>query len=356
MDGFILDKGFQVYLTDYSLGKKFLNYSNLNFCFFKPGAKIYKNSNFYHISDPLKNPQELHKTLFSPLASFSDKLKILYLKNLLSKFDNDDFLNDKDMSTKEYLKKFGFSLKFINDFFVPFFGGVFLENELTTSSSFFKFVFSKFSNGNVVIPKKGMQEIPNQLYNNISDEKVILNTKVVSLDNNKAIINDGTFIEFKKLVLAGDINDVSPKMIKYNSVKCFYFVCDEKISNDKYIHLFPEDDLINNVVFINNISPSYAPNDVSLLSISLIGNFLKTENLIKIIQNKISKIYRINLNKIHFLKKYQIDKALPHQSKGYYERNIKPSRDYFFSGDHTTHSSIEGAMLSGKRIADRLIN
>ena len=63
-----------------------------------------------------------------------------------------------------------------------------------------------------------------------------------------------------------------------------------------------------------------------------------------------------DINNFKDAKKYEIDKALPHQSIGYFERSFKPSKHYFFSGDHTTHSSIEGAMLSGKRIADRLIN
>ena len=71
-NGFIFDKGFQVYLTEYSLGKLFLNYSDLELCAFEPGAKIYKNSTFYLISDPLKNPSEFYKTFFSPLANLSD--------------------------------------------------------------------------------------------------------------------------------------------------------------------------------------------------------------------------------------------------------------------------------------------
>ena len=139
-------------------------------------------------------------------------------------------------------------------------------------------------------------------------------------------------------------------------MKCLYFVCNEKISNDRYIHLFPEDDLINNIVLINNISSHYAPKDVSLLSISLIGNILSSKTLIKTIQKKISKIYKIDINKIDFLKEYQIDKALPYQSKGYFKKNVTLNKNYLFAGDHTTHSSIEGAMLSGKRVAENLIN
>lgn len=355
-NGFIFDKGFQVYLTEYSLGKLFLNYSDLKLCAFEPGAKIYKNSTFYLISDPLKNPSEFYKTFFSPLANLSDKFRILFLKIFLSQFDNNEIINDKDITTKEYLREFGFSIRFIDDFFVPFFGGVFLEKDLSTSSSFFKFVFSKFSNGNVVIPKKGMQEIPNQLYSNIGYEKVILNTKITSLKDNKIQTENGDLIHFNKLVLAGNINQIYSHKIKYNSVKCLYFVCNEKISNDRYIHLFPEDDLINNIVLINNISSDYAPKDVSLLSISLIGNILTSKTLIKTIQKKISKIYKIDIDKIDFLKEYQIDNALPYQSKGYFKKNVTFNKNYLFAGDHTTHSSIEGAMLSGKRVAENLIN
>jgi len=328
----------------------------LKFCYFQPGAKIFKNSKFYQISDPLKNPSEFHKTLFSPLATISDKLKIIYLKQILSNFDSNDILNDIDISTKNYLSEFGFSKKFIKFFFQPFFGGIFLERELSTSSSFFKFVFSKFSNGNVVIPKQGIQEIPNQLFKNINNEKVLFNKKVTLLDKDKVFFENGTSIQFNKLVLAGDTNLVNESSINYHSVKCFYFSFNEKLSSDKYIHLFPEDNLINNVVFISDISPDYAPLDHSLLSVTLIGNFIKTDNLIKVIQKKLSYFYKINLRKIKFLKEYQIEKALPVQPMGCFNKKNESSKNIFMAGDHTTHSSIEGAFLSGKKIAEKLLN
>ncbi len=44
-----------------------------------------------------------------------------------------------------------------------FFGGVFLERELVTSSRFFEFLFRMFSAGDTAVPAAGMQQIPLQL-------------------------------------------------------------------------------------------------------------------------------------------------------------------------------------------------
>ena len=156
-NGYIFDHGFQVYNTAYKFGKVVLDYEKLKLCSFKPGAKIYQGSKFQTISDPFRDFGKLYETLISPISNLSDKLKILQLKIKLRNYDlaKDDGL---DCTTLEFLNNYGFSKYFIENFFNPFFGGVFLEKKLNTSAKFFKFVFSQFNNGTVCVPKKGMQK------------------------------------------------------------------------------------------------------------------------------------------------------------------------------------------------------
>ena len=50
-------------------------------------------------------------------------------------------MSREGVATYDFLKNYGFSDKIIDVFFRPFFGGVFLEEELLTSSNFFLFTF-----------------------------------------------------------------------------------------------------------------------------------------------------------------------------------------------------------------------
>ena len=51
----------------------------------------------------------------------------------------------------------------IDRFFRPFLSGVFLEDDLETSSRFFDLVWRSFVRGSQCVPAAGMQAIPAQL-------------------------------------------------------------------------------------------------------------------------------------------------------------------------------------------------
>ena len=163
--GYLLDHGFQVLLTEYPEAKKLLNYNQLHLKAFDPGAIILNQKGITEIGDPLRKPSTLVQTLISPVGSIFDKLKMLGLKLKLAGTSIEQIFEKKEITTWQYLKQVGFSEKMLNQFFKPFMTGIFLENELTTSSRMFEFVFKMFSEGDTAIPAKGMAEIPKQLAN-----------------------------------------------------------------------------------------------------------------------------------------------------------------------------------------------
>lgn len=55
LDGFILDRGFQVFLTAYPEAAKMLDYKSLDLRPFFSGALIYENGRFQRLADPFNN-------------------------------------------------------------------------------------------------------------------------------------------------------------------------------------------------------------------------------------------------------------------------------------------------------------
>ena len=153
VNNYILDQGFQVLLSAYPAAKKYLNYKSLDLQELLPGATIYKEGKAQSIGDPLRSFSFLFPTLFSSIGHFSDKLKILKLNSILKKKKTADIFKEKEKTTLQYLQDFGFSEDIINNFFKPFFTGIFLEPNLETSSRMFEFVYKMFGNGLAVIPK-----------------------------------------------------------------------------------------------------------------------------------------------------------------------------------------------------------
>src|SRR3712207_4523988 len=78
-DGFLLDRGFQVYFTAYPAARRHLDHAALDLRAFDLGAIVRQGREARVLSDPLRDPKALVPSLFSDAATFSDKLRTLRL-------------------------------------------------------------------------------------------------------------------------------------------------------------------------------------------------------------------------------------------------------------------------------------
>lgn len=76
VEGFILDKGFQVFIDSYPESKQIFDYKKLQLKPFNAGALIRFNGTFHLVADPLRQPQKAWQVVQSPIGSFTDKLKV----------------------------------------------------------------------------------------------------------------------------------------------------------------------------------------------------------------------------------------------------------------------------------------
>ena len=353
---YIFDVGFQVYNTAYKESSRFLDLKNIDLQLFKPGSIIHDGKKFHMVSDPFRDPKNLFSSLFSSLSNFSDKLKVLLLIFELSNYriENDTSL---DVTTLDYLKQRKFSEKFIELFFYPFFSGIFLEKDLNTSSKFFKYVFSNFSKGMACIPKNGMQKIPDSISNNINGKNILFDHALIKVGDSKILsFSNNIDIKADNIVFTGG----SEKFIKkeaavYNSVCNLYFVTDIDIINGKYIHLFPKDDLINNIAILNKVSPSYCASN-NLLSISILGDYSTLDIPVNTIKKRLSNYFGGSESNYDLVKRFDIKRATINQNKDFFKRRNSFLDDgIIVSGQNTVNGSIEGAICSGLNASNYII-
>ena len=356
-NGNIYDIGFQVFNTAYQNTIRLFDENEIKLRMFKPGAIIHDGSSFKLISDPLRDPKKLFVSLFSSLSSFKDKLRVL---SLIFDLSNYDIQKDKseDMTTIDFLKKRKFSEKFIELFFNPFFAGIFLEKELKTSSKFFKYVFSNFSKGLACIPQNGMQTIPDLIAKNINSDRVLFNQSLEKIEIGKALIfNNGLSLQASNIVLTGGSHEkIGLNPVKYNSVENLYFVSDIDIKNGKYIHLFPKDNIINNIAVLNKISKHYCKSN-NLLSISIIGHNSKDKLDIVLIKKRLSNYFGGKESNYDYVKNFSIKNATIMQRNNFFQSNSQPTPNGFIiAGDHSFYGSIEGAVLSGIKASEKVLS
>ncbi len=362
-DGFILDRGFQVLLTAYPEAKEFLNYKKLDLKTFKPGALVLDNGYKYQVGDPSREPLLLFQTLFSPLGNFKDKIKLLLLKLELTFTATADIFKKEETDTLSYLKQKGFSEKFIQKFFIPFFSGIFLENKLTTSSRMFEFVFKMFSQGAAAVPAKGMGMISEQLADCIGKDELILNERVININDNYADVASGKKFHFKAILIATEAINIPTdhqQITESKSAITYYFISPHKTTFiDRIVLNANADQLINNISFMDHISAEYAPKNQSLIAVSIREkNILENSNVEDRVRNELIKFYPESTS-WKLLAKYQIPYALPNNKS---VRNMVESyqmgtqENCYICGDHLLNGSINAAMKSGKEAALEIIN
>ena len=364
VDGFLLDRGFQVLLTAYPETKRFLDYKALELCKFDPGALILNNNGITQIGDPIRQPGSLVSTLLSSAGTFLDKLRMLRLKLKLARKSIDDIFSEKEFTTMAYLKNMGFSQRIISQFFRPFMTGIFLENKLSTSSRMFEFVFKMFSEGDAAIPARGMGMISLQLAQGLSPNEIVFNETVTIIEGNQVKTSSGSTYQAAYILIATDqLHLPAPHQqvdTSYHSVTNMYFTAGRKPFTMPLITLNASPDrIVNNIAVMNQISPHYSANGDALISLTLVGDHSKqnTAKLQAIVIDELQFWYPDAVNWKH-LKTYHIGYALPDDDHVINEPEYKAMRlnaQCFVCGDHLMNGSINAAMKSGRLAAEAII-
>lgn len=356
-----LDYGFQVLLGAYPYAQKYLDYDQLNLQELLPGAKIFKDKPSL-FGDPLRNLSFLWPVITSLNATIKDKWLIFKLQKELKKQSFEAIFEKKETSTYDYLKGYGFSEIVIQNFFKPFYSGIFLENNLSSSSRMFEFVFKCFAQGKAFIPKDGIQAIPDQLYKSLKNTTIHFNVKIDKVENNKLFMNGLASIDSDYIIIATEPNELVLNLrnqeLVWNTCDCLYFEVDQLIDNRAIIGLIASDtSLINNVFFPQTVN-TRSRGEKELLSATVVKEHdFSDADLISKVTSDLKEFCKIESFK--FLKHYKISKALPILDGIQYDipsSETQLTEHVFLAGDHLLNPSLNAAIISGERAAKAVIS
>ncbi|MFG0274895.1 MAG: NAD(P)/FAD-dependent oxidoreductase [Phycisphaerales bacterium] len=355
VDGFTLDRGFQVLLDAYPESRDLLDCDALDLRPFRAGAMVRFGGKWHDLADPMREGWGAAvRGAFSPIATIADAFRVLSLRKRVMRTSADDLLaQPTDRPTIEHLRALGFSERIIERFFRPFLGGIYLERELATSSRFFEFVFRMFSEGRACVPARGMQAIPEQLAARLPEGMVRLRTPVESLDE----LSAGT------VVIATDfaaearlLRHDSPT--KWNATCCLHYAMDAPPIDRPTLLLDSEGrGPINNACVISNVAPGYAPAGKALLSVSVVGDSPDDEHMLEgRVRAQLRDWFGERASAWRCLGFRRIRHALPALPAGDDARPGVRVRDGLYRcGDWLETPSTNGALKSGRLAAEAVL-
>lgn len=359
LDGFRLDHGFQVLLTAYPALRGWIDLDELQLSRFLPGAQIRHSGQFHRLADPLRAPRHLLATLRAPMATLRDRWLVARLSSYVWRASLDELWASPETSTAEWLRAFGFSQRMIDGFFRPFFGGIFLERELATSSRQFLFVYKMFAQGEAALPQRGMQAIPEQLAASLDPDRIEVGAPVQDVDENGRIqLADGRTRDAQAVVVATDqptaarlLGEAPP--CESQATTCFYFALEALPVDGRWLLLDADGTgPINNLCFPSAIAPSYAPANRHLASVTVLG---RSANRLNEVRTQLAAWFGPPATNWAHLGTYEVEHALPVvQDIGAGSRFTRYSDAIYVCGDHQAMPSLNGAIESGRAAAQAI--
>jgi phytoene dehydrogenase-like protein len=405
--GFVLDRGFAVFIEEYPTAKQVLDYSALELAPFLPGAliKLPNRASLARVADPLRIPADLFTAILAPVGSLLDKIKVLPLIYHVRTSSIQALFEEEETTTKTALTdRWGFSDDFLESFFEPFLEGIYLAPLAEQSSRMFSFVFKMFSEGAATLPKGGMGAVVQQLGDKaaaagveVRTEQPVQSVKAIPGDDEEATISylvktsDGNSqIQAQSVVVATDgviaqelisqlegfesLQDI-PSVPQRSVGSLYYSFKGEApvqdpililngISGERGTTSHP----INNICFPSVVSPSYAPIGYSLCSVTVLTPAMEAfqgddEGLDQAVRQQLASWFSDQGDAILGDWKlegiYRIPKAQPGQLKGPFPANENGGRpctsfrgkplpsNIFVCGDHMATATLNGALESG---------
>lgn len=360
VDGFILDRGFQVLLTGYPEIHRHLDLSALDLRAFEPGAVVWRDGRGHVVGDPLRRPRTLPQTAFAPIGSIKDKALVALMRLRLVRADPRALLRGDDIPTATALRAAGYSSRIIERFFRPLIGGIQLDPALSTSRRMFDVIMRTLATGDSVVPAHGMGAITDQLARSLHSTAIHLHTEVSSVSSGRVTLSDGRSLSTRVVIVATE-GPVAARLLGLpvpgsNAAGCVWFAADSAPVESAHVILDGSGQgPVLNVAVMSNVSPRYAPPGKHLIAAAIPGTC--DGNLESVAREQLRGWWGPVVDTWTHLRTDRIPHGQPRQTPPFSPRKrISLGNGLYVCGDHRDTASIQGAMFSGRRCAEQVMH
>ena len=358
VDGFLLDRGYQIVLTQFPELHHQLRCAELDLQPYDSGAVVRVHGKFHRVADPRSRPGLVLASLTAPIGTFADDVRFAALVVDVLRAEPRALLRRPDSSTVDSLRSRGFSEIMIDRFWRPLFAGIQLDPDLEVSSRRFELVLSMLVEGLAAHPAAGVEAIPRQLAAAIPEGVVECDAAVERIDGTHAHLADGRRVASRALVVATE-GPVASRLLGLpdpgsRSESCVYFAADAPPLPDKMIVLDGDGvGPVNNLAVVSNVAPSYAPEGHALIAAVTPGPIVGSDTgLVADSRRQLRGWFGAEVDTWTHLRTYRVPHAHPDQRPGFCpKQRVRLGNGVYVCGDHRDTASTQGALYSGRRTA-----
>jgi phytoene dehydrogenase-like protein len=362
MDGYQLDRGFQILLTAYPQVGARLDLDALDLRRFDPGAVIHRHG-FHRVADPLRRPGHLPATLAAPIGSLADKVRLARLVLDVRTHPVRELLRRPDRTTADRLAAAGFSDRMLDSFWRPLFSGIQLDPDLQVSARRFEVILRMLAVGATGVPAAGMGAIPAQVAAGLPAGTIELGAEVVTVEGSGVQLGDGRRLDARAVVVATD-GPTAHGLLGHRvadpgsraAACCWFAVSRPPFAGPVLLLDGSGRGPAVNVVVLSEVAPGYAPRGRSLVAAAVPGPAALAPDLTGRVRAQLAGWFDTTSTEWEHLRTDVIPHGQPAQSPPLHPRQrVALGEGVFVCGDHRDTASIQGAAFSGERTATAVL-
>ncbi|MBQ1075601.1 FAD-dependent oxidoreductase [Micromonospora sp. C31] len=360
VDGYLLDRGFQVLNTAYPRLGTLLDVDRLRLGHFTSGVLVRKGDRLTRLVNPLREPTGGPATALAGVGSLLDRLRFAALATGCATLPKTRLLAAEETTTETALRRAGLSDAIVEELLRPFLSGVLVGRELETSSHVLAMVLRSFARGRIGLPAEGMAALPRAVADPLPAELIDLDTPVAEVAPGRVRTQAGD-IRCRAVVVAVDPPAAATLLpglpaVRMHSYTTYYHSTPEP-PLDEPILLLDGDrrEIVANTVVVSRAAPTYAPAGRHLVATSVVGPSAPPEPTVRA---ELTRLYGRSTADWTHLTTVSIPDALPAAPppQGRLRKPVALGDGLFVAGDHRDSPSIQGALASGWRAAGAVLS
>ncbi len=329
IDGFTLDRGFQLINSQYPELKRLKVIEEVDFIAAPRAVEISLGENRIALGDPRSHPLSAFSSETGSLTSKVNFLRYLYSHSSVS------------LSVEDELQKLGDLYKKV---LCPFLTGVFLTSPANVNAVIGKEIIRSFISGKPGIPTRGVGALPEALAKRLSN---------IELGRNINSLNEltGPVIVATDVTTAAQLLDMT-SVPKLATSTTWYHEIPTQLTSSKCLVIDGQKrGPVVNSIAISNLAPSYAPAGKTLLSSTTVEFASESE-----VRRHLALLWGADSSDWSLIAKYEIPKSLPIFAPGAQGvTSAKIANNIYVAGDYRSTPSQNGALLSGRLAAEELL-
>ncbi|MEE1785202.1 NAD(P)/FAD-dependent oxidoreductase [Streptomyces sp. SP17BM10] len=365
LDGFRLDDGSHLLNTAFPELHRALDVERLELRPLAPGVLVHSAGRRYRAGDPQLTAAR-QAAARAPLGSPLDKARLGSFLARLAATPAGRIHTRPETTAARAITGHGLAPRTVDGFLRPLLSALLGDPALGTSSRMADLVLRCYARGRLCMPAGGIASVPAQLAAALPVGTVRTGVEVTGIAADGVETAAHGRIGAQAVVIATDARsavELMPglRLPDFHPVTTFFHAADRAPVNEPVLLLDADrpggqPPLVSHSLVLSELDPSYAPAGQALVATTVLGRRAfgagGPAGLEPAVRARLAELYGTSTRGWQFLSVRHLPDALPAMPPPHNpQRPVRLLAGLYVAGDHRDTSSVQGALVSGRRVA-----